>query len=361
MSLARSAATTSVVIALCLLTHPVASPALAETPGAACDHSDPMAFEPPRVVEIDAHAGPIFGAFTKQAREPAFLREKEVVLTFDDGPMPWITRSILDTLERYCAKATFFAVGRMAIAYPDVVRETAARGHTLASHTMTHPFNMPRMPAAKAQDEIERGFAAISAAAGAPIAPFFRFPGLSDSSTLLAYLQRRGIAAFTVDVVSNDSYISSAARLTQNTLADIERNKGGIVLFHDIKRATAKALPVLLRELRKRGYRIVHLTSSRPVEPNVEMLADYSAKVLGSKKVDPAKATLLPFYGSIGPQAGPWDAAPDVTIIAPEPRARGKSATSPHIVNSDGTDPADGPSGEPSNAPGAADMRRSRD
>ncbi|MGQ0457496.1 MAG: polysaccharide deacetylase family protein [Hyphomicrobium sp.] len=290
------------------------------------------------MVEIDAAGGPIFGAFTKQEREPAFLKPKEVVLTFDDGPMPWITRSILDTLDDYCAHATFFSVGRMALAYPDVVRDIAARGHTLASHTMTHPFNMPRMSAARAQDEIERGFAAVSAAAGGPIAPFFRFPGLADSSALLDYLQQRGIAAFTVDIVSNDSYIASPGRLAERTLAEIERANGGIVLFHDIKRATAKALPEILKALKARGYTIVHLTATTPVAPKVELFADYSAKIAASKKDAGAAANLLPFYGAVGPVAtmAATNAEP-ITRLAPAPRPRLKAAASPHIANSDGT------------------------
>ncbi|MFN0219731.1 MAG: polysaccharide deacetylase family protein [Hyphomicrobium sp.] len=314
-----------------------ATPAVAQTMPPAC-HGDPaLAFPSPRIVEIDTSGGPIFGSFTKQSHEAAFLRPKEVVLTFDDGPMPWITRSILDTLGAYCARATFFAVGRMAIAYPDVVRDVAARGHTLASHTMTHPFNMPRMSAARAQDEIERGFAAVSAAAGHPIAPFFRFPGLADSAALLDYLQQRGIAAFTVDVVTNDSYITSPSRLAERTLAEIERAGGGIVLFHDIKRATAKALPEILKALRTRGYTIVHLTSAAPVAPRVELLADFSDGIAAARKPPGAPPTLMPFYGTVGPNPALAAEDPGITRLAPEPRSRLKGASSPHIANSDGT------------------------
>src|SRR5512137_2314374 len=71
-----------------------------------------------RVVEIDTASGPLYGDISVLSREDTFLKPREVVLTFDDGPMPWITKSILDTLDRFCTKATFFSVGRMAIAYP---------------------------------------------------------------------------------------------------------------------------------------------------------------------------------------------------------------------------------------------------
>ena len=69
-----------------------------------------------RVVDIDTTNGPLFGDISRYPRERSFLAPKEVVLTFDDGPMPWITRSILDTLDRHCTRATFFSVGRMAVA-----------------------------------------------------------------------------------------------------------------------------------------------------------------------------------------------------------------------------------------------------
>lgn len=232
-----------------------------------------------RIVEIDASAGPLYGDMTKYTREDTFLGPKEVVLTFDDGPMPRITKSILDTLDRYCTKATFFAVGQMALAYPDVAKEVVARGHTLGGHTWSHPMNLARIPFETAKDQIERGFAAIALAAGQPIAPFFRFPGLSDSDPLLAHLQTRGIASFTVDVVSNDSYIASPSRLTQRTLEQVERRNGGIMLFHDIKASTEKALPEILRQLQVRGYKVVHMRAKAPLTPMASYEPELAAKL----------------------------------------------------------------------------------
>ncbi len=75
--------------------------------------------------------------------------------------------------------------------------------------SQSHPNNLKRLSPEKAQDEIERGFAAVALGAATGIAPFFRFPGLNDSDELLTYLQSRGIASFTVDVISNDSFIGS--------------------------------------------------------------------------------------------------------------------------------------------------------
>lgn len=293
-------------------------PAATAQPG--CSLSD-SALRATRTIEIDASTGPIFGAFTKQAKEISFLRPKEVVLTFDDGPMPWITRSIMDSLDAFCVKATFFSVGRMAIAYPDVVKEIIARGHTLGTHTMTHPFNMHRMAPYKAHEDIERGFAAVAAAAGTPIAPFFRFPGLADSRDLLDYLQTRGIATFTVDVVSDDSYIHDPTRLAATTLARVEQNGGGIILFHDIKRSTAKALPQILKGLQSRGFKVVHMRAAAPVQPHLDLLVAMTEKLAKGKKSQ-TNQTLVPFYGSVGPEPRSELQDDEVTVIAHPPRVR---------------------------------------
>lgn len=295
---------------------------------AACTASD-GGLAVSRIVEIDTASGPIYGDITKQAKEHSFLKQKEVVLTFDDGPMPWITGNILDTLDRFCAKATFFSVGKMAVAYPAMLRNVVARGHTLGAHTWSHPLNLKRLKHDKAMDEIERGFAAISLASGGNAAPFFRFPGLSDNAAMLDALQKRGIASFTVDVVTNDSFTSNPAKLVSTTLAAIEARQGGIVLFHDIKPATAKALPTIMVELKRRGYKIVHMRPKAMLQPLPE-LAEQLQPVLAKK--DPpqgqaiAKAQMLPFYGAVGPlttaERKAADGATMVETLSPSPRDR---------------------------------------
>jgi peptidoglycan/xylan/chitin deacetylase (PgdA/CDA1 family) len=282
-----------------------------------------------RTVEIDATGGPMFGDITTAAKEVSFLRPREVVLTFDDGPMPRITNSILETLERYCTKATFFYVGRMAIAYPETTRSILHRGHTLGTHTWSHPLNIARLRPEQSVMEIERGFAAVALAAGRPIAPFFRFPGLSDSGFLLDHLQKRGIASFTVDVVSNDSYISDWRRLAQTTLQRIEQRQGGIVLFHDIKAATAKALPVILEELVERGYKVVHLKPVRPVEPIASYDAENGAMLAKVEIAAGAKPPLVPFFGVVSTMNDETLGAPTTTRVTAEARPRLASPTQP--------------------------------
>lgn len=270
-----------------------------------------------RVIEIDASSGPLFGDLTKQVKEESFLRPKEVVLTFDDGPMPWVTMAILDALDRHCSKATFFSVGRMAIAYPRTIRDVLARGHTLGSHTWSHPLHLPRMRPEAAREEVERGFAAVALAANQPIAPFFRFPGLSDSRELLAHLQTRGVASFSVDVVSNDSFVGDTGRLIDRTLRQVEARQGGIILFHDIKAVTARALPTILSELKSRGYKVVHLKSKHPFVPDESYrkgLEPLLAKANGGK-------TLVPFFAAMPVAAEPAGGEFQVTELAPEPKS----------------------------------------
>jgi len=162
---------------------------------------------------------------------------------------------------------------------------------------------MRRYSIEKAKDQIERGFSAVELAAGQPIAPFFRFPGLSDSDPMLKHLQDRGIATFTVDVVSNDSYIGSPTRLENYTMAQLKKRGRGIMLFHDIKPATAKALPNILRRLKRNGYKVVHLRSAKPmvrVTKYDDKLKAILAKTLARKKN--GKQNLVPFYGAVAPK-----------------------------------------------------------
>ncbi|HRD78374.1 MAG TPA: polysaccharide deacetylase family protein, partial [Hyphomicrobiaceae bacterium] len=249
-----------------------------------------------RIVEIDPKSGPLYGHLSRYEKEPAFLAPKEVVLTFDDGPAPGLTTSILETLDRFCTKATFFVVGQMALATPDGVGQIIARGHTLGTHTWSHPMNMPRLTLDRARNQIESGFAAAAIVSKGQVVPFFRFPGLSDSPALLAYLQDRGIATFTVDVVSNDSYIADPQRLIHLTFERLEAQGRGILLFHDIKSVTARALPTILARLKERGYKVVHLKSSRTYEP----LPEYVASVRKSAESARNAKRLLPFFAAAG-------------------------------------------------------------
>ena len=208
-----------------------------------------------RVAEIVTSSGPLFGA---PYREPSFLADGEVVLTFDDGPLRAYSIPVLDALAAHCVKATFFLVGRMALADPEMVKEYARRGHTVGSHTWSHA-NLQALTPLKARAEIELGFSAVQQAMGKPLAPFFRFPFLRDPKSMIMHLQGRQIGIFSVDVDSKDFRTRDPGTVQRKVMADLARTKKGIILFHDIQSSTARALPGLLAELKAKGYRIVHM------------------------------------------------------------------------------------------------------
>jgi peptidoglycan/xylan/chitin deacetylase (PgdA/CDA1 family) len=278
-----------------------------------------------RVVEIDTSGGPIFGNITRQESEKTFLGPKEVVLTFDDGPMRRVTPQILDTLDAFCTKATFFVVGQMALSYPQGLRDTLARGHTVGTHTWSHPLSITRLSLDRAKAQIEQGFAAATLAAGTPLAPFFRFPGLSDSRELLAYMQERGIGSFTVDVVSNDSYIPDPNRLARLTLDRLRAAGHGIILFHDIKPATARALPGILATLKAEGYKVVHLRTKHTYavpEAYATAMRDYVAKRDSRAGGHPSVLAAAAPFGSTPTLTDSGPAPVPVTALAPPARSR---------------------------------------
>lgn len=229
--------------------------------------SDPSRLGVSRIVEVDTKVGPLFGHL--QYRDLSFLEDGEVVLTFDDGPLRRYTRGVLQALADQCTKATFFMVGRMAVADPAMVREVAAQGHTVGSHTWSHR-NLATLSASRAKGEIELGASAISKALGKPIAPFFRFPYLSDPKSMISYLQSREIGVFSIDVDSSDYKTKSAEPVVRRVLAQLADRKKGIILFHDIQASTAKAIATVLHELKKRGYKVVHIVPKSPLQTQAE-------------------------------------------------------------------------------------------
>lgn len=230
---------------------------------------NPKALAVARTVEIDTAQGPQFGA---QYKDPKLLADGEVVLTFDDGPSRAYTKPILEALAAHCTKAIFFMVGRMAASDPEMVKEVARQGHTVATHTWSHP-NLQSLTPLRARAEIEMGFSAVQEALGSSISPFFRFPYLRDTASTLSYLQGRQMAAFSIDVDSKDYMTKDAGTVYERVMGHLAANRRGIILFHDIHASTARALPRLLAELKTRGYRVVHL---RP-KAQASTLADFDA------------------------------------------------------------------------------------
>ncbi|WP_084143903.1 polysaccharide deacetylase family protein [Methylocapsa acidiphila] len=215
-----------------------------------------------RTLELDARGG--FQVGLKSYPQTLALEDREVILTFDDGPAP-PTAKILDALASECVKATFFLVGRNAAAMPALVRRAVAEGHTIGHHTFSHPgATLRRLSDQAARAEIEKGvaadeIAAYGAAGAVPRTPFFRFPGFADTPALIEWLSARNIAVFGADLWASDWTPMTPEAQLALVLDRLEKDGRGIVLFHDTKQQTALMMPAFLRELKRRGFKIVHV------------------------------------------------------------------------------------------------------
>lgn len=201
------------------------------------------------------------------------LRDKEVVLTFDDGPMPKKTERILATLDEFGVKATFLMVGQMAKAHPKLAQDVAARGHSIGSHTYRHP-NLRALSFEAAIEDIEKGRLAVASATHQDVG-FFRFPYLADSAKLRQWVSRDGMVILDVQIDSKDYFSSSPAAVATRTMTALRAHGKGIILMHDIHNRTGAMLPALLTQLKAEGYKVVTLRH-RPTSLMVASLSDWS-------------------------------------------------------------------------------------
>jgi peptidoglycan/xylan/chitin deacetylase (PgdA/CDA1 family) len=233
---------------------------------AKCDN--PNALGVARVVEIDTTGGPGFGFEHFKAYD--FLKDKEVVLTFDDGPWPGNTPRVLKALADQCTKALFFPIGKHAGWHPEILKQVVAEGHTVGSHTWSHK-DLSRLTPQEAQDEFEKGVAAVSIALGnKPVAPFFRFPALRNPPEMMKYLADRNVGIFSTDFDSFDFKMRKPEQVVKSVMAKLEKHGKGIILMHDFQHATSEALPEILKKLKDGGYKVVQITGKTPIEPKPE-------------------------------------------------------------------------------------------
>jgi peptidoglycan/xylan/chitin deacetylase (PgdA/CDA1 family) len=234
---------------------------------------DPNTLGVARTVEVDTTGGPGFGFEHYKVYD--FLRLREVVLTFDDGPQVGFTHAVLEALAAQCTKATFFSIGKMAAGLPEIIRDVAKAGHTIGTHTWSHAD----LSKAKTEDdwkaEIEKGVSAVKRAVGGPIAPFFRYPVLKDTKESLQYLGGRNVAVFSADMDTFDFKFRNADQFVKQAMERLERKGKGILLMHDVQPVTAKALPHLLAELKAKGFKVVHLKA----KTEVKTLAQYDTLI----------------------------------------------------------------------------------
>jgi peptidoglycan/xylan/chitin deacetylase (PgdA/CDA1 family) len=308
---------TIVVIGLGL-SGAIAAANAAECPG------NPGAMGTSRVLKINPREYPRIG--TVQYQDTLPLADKEVVLTFDDGPMPPYTTRVLETLAHECVKANYFIVGRMARGYPELLRRIHAEGHVIGTHSENHPLAFERMPARSVQQEIEQGFASTAAALGSQgtVAPFFRIPGLLRAETVEAYLRSRAMVTWSADIVADDWKHIPANEVVNRALARLDARGKGILLLHDIQPATALAMPHLLRELKRRGYKIVQVAPAS-VQP---LVASAPRQSVGQ----PAELAQRPLPAAA---VRPPPVTPTVNRATPEPMLRAEPPPAAVMANAE--------------------------
>ena len=246
---------------------------------AAC--TNPNALGVGRTVEIDTTGGPGFGF--EHFKQLDFLRDKEVVLTFDDGPWPVNTPAVLKALADECTTGIFFTIGKHATYYPEIIKQVYAAGHTVGTHTWSHiALVNKKLNEDQRKEEIEKGFAAVKwALGGVSPAPFFRFPALQHPPEMVTYLGERNIAMFSCDLDSFDFKASKAQVVIDNVMRKVDKLGKGIVLMHDFHKHTGEALPELLKRLKAGGYKVVAMKAKAPVQ----VIAKYEEEVVKDLKL----------------------------------------------------------------------------
>jgi len=219
----------------------------------------PDALGTARTIAVDSKTTPRVGL--KSFPQTLPLNDKEVVLTFDDGPLPATTNKVLAALSAECVQATFFVVGRNAQSSPQVLKAMVRQGHSIGNHTWSHPM-LNQIGNAKARADIDKGFTAIGAALG-PAKPgaarLFRFPFFASTPALLDAMEADGAVVFGADLWASDWLKMTPQQELELLTARLAHARKGIILLHDTKYQTAAMLPAFLRYLKENGYKVVHV------------------------------------------------------------------------------------------------------
>lgn len=180
------------------------------------------------------------------------VRYRCIALTFDDGPGPY-TQTLLEHLDRYHAKATFFVVGRNVAPYSIALQQAVQRKHQVGNHTWSHPV-LPKRDEAVIRQEIESTNSAVAAATG--VTPTMVRPpygGMNDK--VRAQLQQLAMPAIMWSIDTRDWADHDAAIVCSRAVANAV--PGAIILMHDIHKTSVDAVPCILDALQKQGYRFV--------------------------------------------------------------------------------------------------------
>ncbi len=220
-----------------------------------------------------------------QYKQTLPLNDHEVVITFDDSPLPPYTDAVLKILAAQCVQVNYFLIGQMARAYPYLVRRIYNAGHTVGTHTLDHPLALKRLPLPLVEHEVDGGIAAVETAMGDPkaVAPFFRIPGLSRSDAIDSFLATQSLITWSADVVADDWFRRiTPQQIVKRAMQRLDAKGRGILLLHDIHPATALALPSLLKELKQHGYKVVHVVPTGELPKSVPELPAPAATANGA-------------------------------------------------------------------------------
>ena len=177
---------------------------------------------------------------------------KVIALTFDDGPGPY-TAHLLDILDQYSAKATFFLIGSKVSGQASVVRSIQARGHQLGNHSWSHP-ELPKLSVDQIAGEIDRTNEAIKQATGVKPS-ILRPPYGAANGVVLEQLRLRGMSSILWSVDTRDWADRNSQIVCSRAVAGAR--PGAVILMHDIHQTSVNAVPCILSSLKQQGYSFV--------------------------------------------------------------------------------------------------------
>jgi peptidoglycan-N-acetylglucosamine deacetylase len=200
---------------------------------------------------------------------------REVALTYDDGPNDACTESLLELLERYNAKATFFMIGRFVRQNPALARQVHAAGHLVGNHTMTHPW-LAWQSARRIQEELRGCQQALEDALGEPVR-YFRPPHGARRPSVLRTAAELGLTTVQWNAMGQDWNPISAEQIVANLDRGISRSRNrhtsANLMLHDgsdvamgaDRSRTVRATEILLERFRQDGSRVVTIDAWKEV------------------------------------------------------------------------------------------------
>ncbi len=191
-------------------------------------------------------------------------REKEIALSFDDGPASSFTPAILDLLKEKQIEAVFFCIGKKIPGNEDMLKRIVAEGHIIGNHSYSHHPLFDLFGSEKMGDDLKLMNETMEAVTG--LTPkFFRPPYGVTNPNLKKAVEKGGFISIGWSIRSLDTVFRNENRLMQNVLRSLK--PGAILLFHDTSKATVNILANLIDGIHESGYRIVRLDKMLKLNP----------------------------------------------------------------------------------------------